>query len=194
MSSSKNSTGLQNVTVYQKPKSSPTEHSPNLSERKRSTRKHANRSNHNRHKRQLIVDCDAILAHMGHYPIRDDDAATWEHPVDIIEPQDDPPPLLAEALRHVVLWMNRSRNPSKVGARAMVLGQALDLDINGMITYADIAEASGLSREAVRQMARELEDRFGLRSYNSRSDETRRKCSAARQSYLNLGKSPQNDQ
>lgn len=122
---------------------------------------------------------------MSHYPIRDSDAADWRHPVDHIEPEEDPINKTAEALKAVVLWLVRNDNdlPSHIGARCLVLSVALGIDC---IPYAEIGRRAGITREAVRLMARELEDTYGLRSSNSRSDSTRRRCQEARQESLGL--------
>lgn len=122
---------------------------------------------------------------MSHYQIRDTDAADWRHPVDHMEPEEDPTSELAEALKAVVLWLVRNDNdlPSHIGARCIVLSVALGID--GM-SYAEIGRRAGITREAVRLMAKELEDNYGLRSSNSRSDSTRKRCQEARQESLGL--------
>jgi hypothetical protein len=122
---------------------------------------------------------------MGHYQIRDTDAADWRHPVDHMEPEEDPTSELAEALKAVVLWLVRNDNdlPSHIGARCIVLSVALGID---GISYAEIGRRAGITREAVRLMAKELEDNYGLRSSNSRSDSTRKRCQEARQESLGL--------
>lgn len=114
------------------------------------------------------------------YPLRDDDAAVDDHPVDHMEPIEDERGGLADALVRIVLWMHSSREAPNVGARAMVLAIALNLDIENVASYASIARSAGLTREAVRLMAKELEIEFGLRSNNSRTDATRRRCKEAR--------------
>ena len=122
---------------------------------------------------------------MSHYQIRDTDAADWRHPVDHMEPEEDPTSELAEALKAVVLWLVRNDNdlPSHIGARCIVLSVALGID---GISYAEIGRRAGITREAVRLMAKELEDNYGLRSSNSRSDSTRKRCQEARQELLGL--------
>jgi hypothetical protein len=122
---------------------------------------------------------------MSHYQIRDSDAADWRHPVDHIEPEEDPINKTAEALKAVVLWLVRSENdkPKHIGARCLVLSVALGID---GIPYAEIGRRCDLTREAVRLMAKELEDTYGLRSSNSRSDTTRRRCKETRQSQLDV--------
>ena len=124
------------------------------------------------------------------YQIRDNDAATHHHPVDDIEPLPDTRGDLAEALVRVVIWMHSSKEAVNIGARGMVLATALNLQLENVSSYADIARASGLSREAIRLMAKELESKFGLRSSNSRSNETRRRCKVAREKVVNRETAP----
>ena len=126
-----------------------------------------------------------IFEIMSHYQLRDTDAADWRHPVEHIEPEEDATSKTAEALRAVVLWMVRTDNdePTHIGARCMVLSVALGID---SITYAEIGRRCGITREAVRLMANELEQAYGLRSSNARSDTTRRRCKVARQGVLGL--------
>lgn len=121
---------------------------------------------------------------MNHYQIRETDAATNHHPVDDMEPEQDTRGDLAEALTHIVLWIHTSKEAELIGARALVLATALNLDVDTNTSYSNIGRVCGCSREAVRLMAKELETRFGLRSHFSRSDKTRRRCKAARERVL----------
>ena len=122
---------------------------------------------------------------MSHCELRDTDAIDWSHPVDRMEPEEEPHSELAEALKAVVLWLVRNDNdpPAHIGARCLVLSVALGID---GISYAEIGRRCGITREAVRLMSKELEDKYGLRSSNSRSDETRRRCQEARQGSLDI--------
>ena len=122
---------------------------------------------------------------MSQYQLRDTDAADWRHPVEHIEPEECPVSKTAEALRNVVCWLVRNDNdePTHIGARCMVLSVALGIDA---ITYAEIGRRCGITREAVRLMAKELETTYGLRSSNARSDTTRRRCRVARQCVLGI--------
>jgi len=122
---------------------------------------------------------------MSHYELRDNDAADWRHPVDHIEPEECPVSKTAEALRNVVCWLVRNDNDeaTHIGARCLVLSVALGIDA---ITYAEIGRRCGVTREAVRLMAKELETTYGLRSSNARSDSTRRRCKEARQGVLGV--------
>ena len=114
---------------------------------------------------------------MSHYQIRDSDAATNHHPVDDMEPIECERSMLAEALVRVVHWTIKTDEPTHIGARVMVLANALSID---NVSYADIGRECGISREGVRLMAKELETQFGLRAANSRSDTTRGRCRASR--------------
>ena len=118
---------------------------------------------------------------MSHYPIRESDAIDDRHPVEHIEPEECPRSKTAEALMRIMFWFNRSTIPSHIGARVMVLSVALGIDDS---TWADIARECGITREAVRLMAKEIEDEFNLRTANARTDTTRRNCAKARQGFL----------
>jgi hypothetical protein len=112
--------------------------------------------------------------------IREHDAAEYSHPVDHIEPQRNERNEridLADAMMILVCWMTKNKNPIHIGARVLVLSNALNID---SASFASIGRDTGLTREAVRLMARELENEFGLRPNNSRSDATRRRCREAR--------------
>ena len=105
---------------------------------------------------------------------KDIDAVDYAHPVDHIEPVGDEYRAdLQEALRVIVCWSLKSNQAQHVGARMLVLANSLGVEPT---SFAEIARRSDLTREAVRLMARELEDKFGLRPSNSRTDETRRRC------------------
>ena len=99
------------------------------------------------------------------------------HPADHIEPQRNERSDLADALVQIVCWTLKNKKPTHIGARVLVLSNALNID---SASFASIGREAGLTREAVRLMARELEDEFGLRPNNSRSDATRRRCRQAR--------------
>lgn len=111
------------------------------------------------------------------HPIREHDAADYSHPVDHIEPRPNERTDLADVMMVLVCWMTKNKNPIHIGARALVLSNALNID---SASFASIGRETGLTREAVRLMARELENEFGLRPNNSRSDATRRRCRNAR--------------
>lgn len=111
------------------------------------------------------------------HPIRDHDAADYSHPVDHIEPQRNERSDLADAIVQIVCWTLKNKNPTHIGARVLVLSNALNID---SASFASIGRETGLTREAIRLMARELENEFGLRPSNSRSDATRRRCRNAR--------------
>jgi hypothetical protein len=122
---------------------------------------------------------------MSHCKLRDTDAIDWSHPVDDIEPIECERSALAEVLRNIVCWLVRTDNDeaTHIGARCLVLDVALGIDA---ITYAEIGRRCGITREAVRLMAKELETKYGLRSSNARSDMTRKRCKDARQGVLGL--------
>ena len=111
------------------------------------------------------------------HPIREHDAADYSHPVDRIEPRRNERSDLADALVQIVCWTLKNKRPTHIGARVLVLSNALNID---NASFASIGRETGLTREAIRLMARELENEFGLRPNNSRSDTTRRRCRDAR--------------
>ena len=115
------------------------------------------------------------------YQIREDDAIDDRHPVEHIEPVESETSEAAHAIMRLVFWFNKSTVPSHVGARVLVLSVALGIDDR---TWADIARECDVTREAIRLMAKELENEFNLRSCNARTDSTRRACKRARQGYL----------
>lgn len=115
------------------------------------------------------------------YQIREDDAIDDRHPVEHIEPVESETSEAAHAMMRLVFWFNKSTVPAHVGARVLVLSVALGIDDR---TWADIARECDVTREAIRLMAKELENEFNLRSCNARTDSTRRACKRARQGYL----------
>lgn len=109
------------------------------------------------------------------------DLAYDDHPVDKIEPiqelNDERLAELSSALVEILHWMTKRKSMKNVAARALVLASALQVRSN---TFAEIGRATGISREGVRLMAREVEKKFGVRSCNNRGDETRRRCRESR--------------
>jgi alkylated DNA nucleotide flippase Atl1 len=118
------------------------------------------------------------------YELRGSDAAVIDDPVDHMEPIEDEPRELNDALMRIVLWMHSSKEAANIGARAMVLAVSLNIDLEHVASYASIARSAGLTREAVRLMAKELEVEFGLRTRNSRTDATRQRCKDSRKRVL----------
>lgn len=109
--------------------------------------------------------------------LSDSDGATYIHPAEIIEPIENDSSAIAQALLQLVCWIQKSKQPMHIGARVMVLSNALNIQNE---SFAAIARTTGISREGVRLMAKELETIYGLRPNNSRSDATRRRCRDAR--------------
>lgn len=103
------------------------------------------------------------------------------HPVDFIEPIESSTSREAEALLHVLLWVNKVDTPSHIAARVKTLLVSLGADDS---TWVKIAEDCEITREAVRLMSKELEQQFGLRSCNARTDQARASCKRARKSVL----------
>ena len=115
------------------------------------------------------------------HELRDSDAAVIDDPVDHMEPIEDERGGLADALVRIVAWQLTGPQVNKIGARAMVLATALGIGAKSM-TWEDIARASGVTRSAVSLMAMELEDQFGLKSTNTRTERTRKRCKIAQKS------------
>jgi hypothetical protein len=115
------------------------------------------------------------------YELRGSDAAVIDDPVDHMEPIEDERGGLADALVRIVAWQLTGPQVNKIGARAMVLATALGIGAKSM-TWEDIARASGVTRSAVSLMAMELEDQFGLKSTNTRTERTRKRCKIAQKS------------
>ena len=115
------------------------------------------------------------------HELRDSDAAVIDDPVDHMEPIEDERGGLADALVRIVAWQLTGPQVNKIGARAMVLATALGIGAKSM-TWEDIAIASGVTRSAVSLMAMELEDQFGLKSTNTRTERTRKRCKIAQKS------------
>ena len=63
-----------------------------------------------------------------------------------------------------------------IGGRALLLGQLIGVDHAQNKSFAQIAKASGCSREAARQ----LEDFAGMRTQLNRTDSNRKSCKRAR--------------
>jgi hypothetical protein len=112
------------------------------------------------------------------YQIKHFDQPIFHHPVDDIEPIESPQSALAEALVRIVIWQTTGISAGGIAARTLVLSESLSLNPKAL-TWAEIAEHTGITRQAVDLMARELEDQFKLRSNNARNDTTRERCKLA---------------
>ncbi len=118
---------------------------------------------------------------MNCYQLRESDAIDRRHPVDHFEPIEDERTKFADAQCRLVVWLMTSATPASMGARVMVLATALNLTV-GTVTEADIARACGITRSAVSLISIELEDQFGIKSYNLRPEGNRTQCSKAQTS------------
>ena len=116
---------------------------------------------------------------MNHYQIRDSDAATYHHPVDDMEPIEDPRHELAESWVRVAAWFGQSKD-----AKVLILQCGLGI-LPGTVKYEDIAKISGLTRSAIQLIAKELEEQFGLSTYNRRTERNRQRCRTAQKSRSN---------
>ncbi len=110
-----------------------------------------------------------------HYPIRDDDAATFEHPADTMEPEavDDSMERTLDAFRILLAWLLAGRGIGSHASRLLVLALHLDVEC-GVSNYEDIAQRVGTTRSNVQLQGKQLESMYGLRFRQSRRDSTRR--------------------
>lgn len=115
------------------------------------------------------------------YQIREDDAIDDRHPVEHIEPVEDLQTKFAEAQCRLVVWMMSDGTPDRIAARVLILATALNLTIN-TTTESDIARTCGITRSAVSLMAIELDQQFGIKSYNLRPEGSRERCRKAQKS------------
>ena len=113
-----------------------------------------------------------------HYEIQDFDGST-PSPYDVEEPSAEYRPDTAEALRMLLAWMLGARSAATIGARALLLSNVMGIEHQFNKNYSTIAEAAGISREAVRLYSKGLEDFAGIRTSLSRSDGTRKACKRA---------------
>ena len=118
------------------------------------------------------------------HQIRDNDWVDRTHPAEIIEPVETTHHDLSGALLRIVIWQISGISIESIAARTLVLSETLSLNIRPL-TWAEIAEHTGLTRAAVQLMAKELEDQFSLKSHNARNETTRKKC---KQAQININK------
>jgi len=108
------------------------------------------------------------------------DIAVNDDVVDKLEPVVEHTRELAVVMARLMVFLISGGTASSIGARTMVLAQALNLDLgNNIKSFEDIAKASGLTRSAVSAVANELRDTFGLQSYNNRPESNRDNCRKA---------------
>lgn len=115
------------------------------------------------------------------YPLLDNiDIAVTDDVVDKLEPVVEHTRELAVVMARLMVFLASGGTANSIGARTMVLAQALNIDLGDNIkTFEDIAQASGLTRSAVSAVANELRDTFGLQSCNNRPESNRIKCRKA---------------
>ena len=113
-----------------------------------------------------------------HYEIQDYDAPS-PSPYDLEQPSAEYRPETAEALRMLLVWICGARSAATIGARALLLSNLMGIEHQFNKNYSTIAEAAGISREAVRLYSKGLEDFAGIRTSLSRSDGTRKACKRA---------------
>ena len=114
-----------------------------------------------------------------HYEIQDYDAPS-PSPYDVEEPGAQYRPDTAEALRMLLAWMLGARSAATIGARALLLSNVMGIEHDMNKNYSTIAEAAGVSREAIRLYADQIEQFAGIRTSLSRPDGTRKACRRSR--------------
>jgi hypothetical protein len=110
-----------------------------------------------------------------HYQIRDSDASTGQHPVDIIEPLpvDDSTERTADAFRMLLAWLLAGHGVNSYASRLLTLALHLDVECE-VDNYEQIAQLVGSTRSNVQLQGRQLERAYGLRFNQARKDSTRR--------------------
>ena len=110
-----------------------------------------------------------------HYPIRDDDAAICDDPVDRIEPEevDESMERTLDAFRILLAWLLAGRGIGSYASRLLVLALHLGVECEAE-NYEQIAQKVGSTRSNVQLQGKQLESMFGLRFRQSRRDSTRR--------------------
>ena len=109
-----------------------------------------------------------------HYLIRDDDAATFEHPADVMEPEsvDEAMERTMDAFRILLAWLLAGRGVNSHASRLLTLALHLDVEC-GVDNYEQIAQLVGTTRSNVQLQGKQLEKAYGLRFRQSRKDSTR---------------------
>ena len=107
--------------------------------------------------------------------------AVIDDPVDHMEPLPESNRAeLAGVMCRLMVWQGIGGTAETITARYMVLCTALGISIGPQIvSEADIARATGLTRAAVSLMSNELRDQFGIITHNNRSEENRKRCKKA---------------
>ena len=125
-------------------------------------------------------DNDSLL---GHYELHEYDAHT--SPYDIEEEKEPYREDTAEALRMLLAWMLGAKTAATIGARALLLSNIVGISHEQNRNYSTIAEAAGISREAVRLYSEQIEQFAGIRTALSRTDGTRKACMRSRLKAIN---------
>jgi len=126
---------------------------------------------------------DSDLPPISHYELQDYDQYTSPHD---IEEQDQPYRQdTAEALRMLLAWMLAAKTAATIGARALLLSNIVGISHEQNRNYSTIAEAAGISREAVRLYSEQIEQFAGIRTALSRTDSTRKACRRSRLKAIN---------
>ena len=90
--------------------------------------------------------------------------------------------LLRAAMLPLAEWITAGNKRHSNAARALCLALHLNIETDGVRSYADVARITDSNRATVQFSAKQLEERFGLRWQGGRTDDTRRRntCAAFR--------------
>lgn len=82
-------------------------------------------------------------------------------------------------MRHVMAWILEGKTMVAIATRTYVVAYVSSPDVVAGMTLHQIAALSGKGRSAAHNLVREFEQIFNVRSVHARSEEARRKYSAA---------------
>ncbi|MEO0797438.1 MAG: hypothetical protein AAFX93_19980 [Verrucomicrobiota bacterium] len=91
-----------------------------------------------------------------------------DDPVDHIEPKNEPEREAAAVVSRLIYWLLSGGSLVSIGARVILLGINLGLEVPGFKNFSDIARRSKLTRAAIQEADEELREMFGVRNINHR--------------------------
>lgn len=109
--------------------------------------------------------------------VRDLDGLRWQHPIDLIEPEESD---AANYVRRLLFWITDGRTIVQVGQRALAMTYVIDPSVIGGATLDAIGGQSGVTRQGIDKYVTDFRDTFpGLKNRVMRDDETRENCKKA---------------
>ncbi len=124
----------------------------------------------------------------GFFDPADSSAASYNsHPVDELEPLDDPSAihvdfkLYGNILSRVYVWVAEARDLVALGKRQWVQLYVLRPDLIKGQTLDQFGALDSVSRQGMDKLVQEFRATFGIRGRNMRSDETRLQCQKSHQ-------------